>query len=263
MDKKHKFNKLDKLMQAEHDRRVRKVEKNLSDDGSFDPDKIDSEVLLQRIKKQIKENEGQKEKIKQEKEMRMYRRERRVGIVIAVLVGSFLATLTSEANRTYMGDRIRYLVGNEVIIRVGGDEREENVESEEEELLAYQEIEEQIGIPVPILNYGPNVRNSFEYNIIHEDGIAMIEYQYGDVILNLCMVNKNRTGSSGMTFHGKKIKEVKVMEGILTIPVQKIKDTEDIKSGFAAQWKYKGGYYQLSGKVEEKEFIKIVENIFY
>lgn len=263
MEKKHKHNKLDKLVKAELDRRVRKVEKNLSDDGSFDPDKIDSEVLLQRIKKQIKEKEVQKEKIEQEKEMRVYRRERRVGIVIAVLVGSFLATMTSEANRTYIGDRIRYLVGNEVIVRVGGSDGNGEIGSEEKELLAYQEIQEKMGIPVPVLNYGPGVRNSFEYNFLHGDSIAAIKYKYGDMTLDLCMINKSRTEKSVMAFHGKIIKEVEVMGGILVIPVQKIKDTTDFESEFAAQWEYKDGYYQLSGKIGEKEFIEVVENISY
>ncbi len=263
MEKKHKHNKLDKLVKAELDRRVRKVEKNLSDDGSFDPDKIDSEVLLQRIKKQIKEKEVQKEKIEQEKEMRVYRRERRVGIVIAVLVGSFLATMTSEANRTYIGDRIRYLVGNEVVIRVGGYEGEENLESEEKERLAYQEIQEKMGIAVPVFKYGLGSKDSFEYNFVHGDSIATIKYQYEDMTLDLCMINKNRTEVSGMKFHGKIIKEVEVMGGLLTIPVQKIKDIEDTQSSYAAQWEYKDGYYQLNGKVGEKEFIEIIENIYY
>ena len=263
MEKKHKHNKLDKLVKAELDRRVRKVEKNLSDDGSFDPDKIDSEVLLQRIKKQIKEKEVQKEKIEQEKEMRVYRRERRVGIVIAVLVGSFLATMTSEANRTYIGDRIRYLMGNEVIIQMGGDGGEEAMKSEEERILAYQEIREKMGIPVPILNYGISTKDLFEYNFLHENSVAMIKYQYEDLDLDLCMVNKNRTEMSGMAFHGDIIKEVKVMGGLLIIPVQKVKGTDDLKSGYVAQWEYKDGYYQLSGKIGEKDFIDIVENISY
>ena len=93
--------------------------------------------------------------------------------------------------------------------------------------------------------------------------MAMIKYQYDDLVLFLWMVNKNRAETSGMVLHGKKIKEVDVMEGLFTIPVQEIKDTTDIKFTYAAQWEYKEGYYQLSGKVVEKEFLKIVESIYY
>ena len=182
---------------------------------------------------------------------------------LPILVGSFLATMTSEANRTYIGDRIRYLVGNEVIVRVGGSDGNGEIGSEEKELLAYQEIQEKMGIPVPVLNYGPGVRNSFEYNFLHGDSIAAIKYKYGDMTLDLCMINKSRTEKSVMAFHGKIIKEVEVMGGILVIPVQKIKDTTDFESEFAAQWEYKDGYYQLSGKIGEKEFIEVVENISY
>lgn len=263
MGKRDKFDELDKRLRAEYDRKIQEIEDDLSDDGSFDSDRINSEMLYQRIQERIREREEEKEKIQREKKKRWYRVERVAVVSVVTVVGIFLASMTSEANRTYLGDRIRYLMGDEVVVRVRGDDAQENVENEEKERAAYQEIEEEIGIPVPILKYRPNTENIFEYKIIHENSMGMIEYQYDDIFLNLWMANHNRAETSGIVAHGKKIKEVDVMEDTITISVYEIKDKTDIKSTYAAQWEYREGYYQLSGKIEEKEFIEIVKNICY
>ena len=49
MGKNLKFDKLNEWIKAEYDRETKKIEDSLSNDGSFDPDKIDSEELFQRI----------------------------------------------------------------------------------------------------------------------------------------------------------------------------------------------------------------------
>lgn len=271
MGKENRFGRLDELLQEEYGREVRDIEENLSSDGSFDPDRIDSEALYLRIQEEIKARE--EEKKKGEEEQKEEEREKkgkfwhvmeRVAIfIIVVSVGIFGVSMTSEARRSRLGDTIRYLMGNEVVLRMGGDEEHSTIEDDEKELQAYQQIKEEIGIPVPYLSYRENIEKTFKYKITHESTTAMLEYGYGDAILRLCIINKDRTDVSGIVFHGKKVKEVEIMGGLVTVPIQEIKDEMDVKASFATQWEYEGGYYQLSGKMEEKEFIKIVENIRY
>ena len=263
MKKRHKFDKLDDLLREEYERKVREIEDDLSDDGSFDPDKVDSDMLLSRIKKQIQEREKEKEEIVQAKKEKRYRVVKVAGFFFVAGVAVFCASMTSEANRTYLGDRIRYLMGDEVAVYVTSNGEQKSSESEEEERVAYQEIKEELGIPVPIFKYNPCTKGTFKYNITHKDSSATLGYQYDDIVLSLLMVNKNRAETSGMVVHGEKIKEVDVMGGVFTITVKKVKNTTDIKADYVSQWEYKDGYYQLSGKVEEKEFLKIVENIYY
>lgn len=270
MEKRHKFGRLDKLIKTEQDRQAQKIEEGLSQDGSFDPDKIDSEALYQRIQEGIRENRERKKRM--ELERAMIRRKKRLRWVektacffIVAGITAFCASMTSEANRTYLNDKMRYLVGDEVVIRMGNDEEQVTMDNlnEEERALAYQEIQDKLGIPVPIFQYEPEGKEEFKYNIWHENAIATIRYQYEDAIINVCMINKDKAEVSGMATQGKIIEEVDVLRGALTIPVQRIEDTGDEKSGYAAQWEYKGGYYQLSGKVEEEEFLGILENIYY
>ncbi len=263
MGKRDKFDELDKRLRAEYDRKIQEIEDDLSDDGSFDSDRINSEMLYQRIQERIREREEEKEKIQREKKKRWYRVERVAVVSVVTVVGIFLASMTSEANRTYLGDRIRYLMGDEVVVRVRSNGEQKNMEDEEEQQAVYQEIEEEIGIPVPILRYNPGIKGTFKYNITHKDSLATFEYQYSDIVLTLLMVNKKRTETSEMIVHGEKIKEVDVMMGAFIVSIQKVKNTTDFKADYVAQWEYQDGYYQLSGKVGEEEFIEIVESIYY
>ncbi len=269
MKKKQKFDKLDKLIKAEQERQARKIEKGLSQDGSFDPDKIDSEALYQRIQEGIQKNREQK---KMELEKAMIRRRERLRwmekaacFFILMIVAGFCATMTSEANRTYLNDKIQYLTGNEIAVRVGNHEDQENMEnvSEEERTLALQEIQEKLGIPVPAFSYEPEGKRGVEYKVIHENAIATIDYQYDDVVISFCVVNKYRAEVSGMSIDGKVIEEVEILQGVINIPVQKIENPGDEKPTYTAQWEYKGGYYQLSGKVEKEVFLKMVRGIYY
>lgn len=270
MGKENRFGRLDELLQEEYGREVRDIEENLSSDGSFDPDRIDSEALYQRIQEEIKAREEEKKKGEEEqkeeekkKKGKFWHVMEKVAIfIIVVSVGIFGVNMTSEARRSRLGDKIRYLMGDEVVVRRTGDGVDTAIVSDGDELQAYQQIKEEIGIPVPYLSYKKDIDKTFKYDIM-SDRTAMIEYQYGEVILRLYMVNKNKTDISGTVFHGKKIKEVEIMGGLVTVPIQKIKDETDVRASFAAQWEYERGYYQLSGKMKEKEFIEIVKNIRY
>lgn len=269
MGKKRKVNRLDDWLREEYDRKTQEIEDNLSKDGSFDPDRIDGDALYQRIMEKIQEEEGKQEKIKLEKrgkkKVDIYQVGKWVAVFFVSLTGIFLLSMTSEANRTYLKHTVQYMMGDEVVLKMGNNEEveEESTKIQEKEVIARQEIEEKIGIPVPAFQYEPNDSIGFEYNIELGNEAAAIEYQYKDVILNLRMINCNKADGYGVAVHGKVIKKVKIMRGMISVPVQEIKDPGDQKSTFAAQWEYKNGYYQLSGKIEKEEFLRIVEDIIY
>lgn len=270
MEKRHKFGRLDKLIKAEQDRQAQKIEEGLSQDGSFDPDKIDSEALYQRIQEGIRENRERKKRM--ELERAMIRRKKRLRWVektacffIVAGITAFCASMTSEANRTYLNDKMQYLAGDDVVIRMGNVEQERNMRDldEKEKSLAYQEVQEKLGIPVPVFRYEPEGLREFGYDIWDGDAVATINYQFGDTVINFCMINKEKSEVSGIAIDGKTIEEVEILQGVISIPVQKIENPGDEKPSYTAQWEYKGGYYQLSGKSEEQEFLEIVKNIYY
>lgn len=269
MGKKRKVNRLDDWLREEYDRKTQEIEDNLSKDGSFDPDRIDGDALYQRIMEKIQEEEGKQEKIKLEKRGRkkvdIYQVGKWVAVFFVSLTGVFLLSMTSEANRTYFRHTVQYIVGDEVVIEKGNDEsgNGKSAMEGEEEFLACREIEEKVGIAVPFFQYEPGDRIGFRYNIELGNMVAAMEYQYKNAIMNLRMTNSDRTDGYGLSAHGKIIKKLNIMKGMITVPVQKIQDPGDEEPTYTAQWEYNGGYYQFSGKIKEEEFIEIIKNIYY
>ena len=67
MGKKTKFDKLNEWIKKEYDRETQEIEDSLSKDGSFDPNRVNSEELFRRIQAGIKEKEEQKEETETQK----------------------------------------------------------------------------------------------------------------------------------------------------------------------------------------------------
>lgn len=266
MGKNLKFDKLDEWIKAEYDRETEKIEDSLSNDGSFDPDKIDSEELFQRIQSRIREKVEQEIKSEVQGKRKVITRQR-VGKCAAFLctavIGVFLASMTSEANRSYFMYKMQYLVGNEVVVDEGNEEDGNDIIEWKKAGEIRQDIEDKLGILVPDFQYMLELRTDEAYNIQYGDSIATIEYQYDNIIVNLRMFNRNRTDISGIDFQGKGIKELSLMNDTVKMTVSEIKGLEDKQATLAAQWEYKEGYYQLSGKVEKEEFLKILKSIVY
>lgn len=268
MGKSNRYNRLDKWLAENYDRETQRLEDNLSKDGSFDPGKVDGKALLSRIKEEIEAREkgkGRNRRNKREK-VNFYLAGKWAAFLVITFAGLFAASMTSEANREYFSDAVRHVAGRDVIIKIGGTDVEvgaENINLDDEKIAA-QKIEDKIGVPVPLFPYKPQSLDGLEYSIKDQkNSIADLEYKYGDTIVSLRVCNTNRTSKTGIEFHGKKINELKICNNIMTVNIYRVKDPDDLKPSFIAQWEYQEGYYQMIGKLEEDEFIEIVKNISY
>ena len=267
MGKTSKFDKLDEWLKAEYDRETKDIEDSLSNDGSFDPDRIDSDELLQRIKSGIKARDEQEVKSGvEEKKQRIT--VQKVGkcaaLFFVALTGVFLASMTSRANRSYFMYKMQYLIGDEVVANEGNGDHKNNTIEKKRSHQAEQEIEKKLGISVPLFLYKLQMKTNDDYNIQYGDNIAIVEYLYNNsIIVNLRMYNKNNTDISSVDFQGKTIKELSLKEGAISAVIVKIEAPQNEEPTLAAQWEYENGYYQLSGKIEESEFLKILKSISY
>lgn len=130
MRKNFKFDKLNEWIRAEYDRETKEIEDSLSDDGSFDPNKIDSQELFQRIQSRIREKEEQETKSEVQEKRRGITRQR-VGKYAALfcvaVTGVFFASMTSEANRSYLMYKMQYLIGDEVVVDEGNEENRKDI----------------------------------------------------------------------------------------------------------------------------------------
>ena len=130
MRKNFKFDKLNEWIRAEYDRETKEIEDSLSDDGSFDPNKIDSQELFQRIQSRIREKEEQETKSEVQEKRRGITRQR-VGKYAALfcvaVTGVFFASMTSEANRSYLMYKVQYLIGDELEVDAGSKVDSSNI----------------------------------------------------------------------------------------------------------------------------------------
>lgn len=184
------------------------------------------------------------------------------GVAILCCACIFAASMTSEANRNYLINNIRVWSGKDTRTVIGNSEKNENINMAEYE--AIEEIEDELDIEMPEFYYRPGKFEFFSYEISEMVGVARVEYQYGENIIVLYVdIQNENTASKSTSMHGEKNKTIiKNKEGI-NIELERIQDKQDKMPSYTAQWEMGNIIYSLSGKMDEKEFIDILENMVF
>ena len=184
-------------------------------------------------------------------------------VAAAVLVcsaGIFAASMTSQANRSYFLDSVRYWVGDDTRISIENDEGNEKEQKDEQK--AIDAIEEELDLDVPLILDRPENFKFRSYNVNVESGYALIEYCYGQEIVNIYINDYSDERKSGAyILDGKEIATVKMKNENINITIKKIQDKNDKKENYAAYWEKDSVFYQISGKMQQNEFMNLVNNI--
>ena len=279
---------LKKWLAEEYNKEIDEMEKIMFPDGNI-PDDGETEEearaayarLVERLKADgIYEEENDSENADDHKEInekieeaekvkivylpaKPKKRNRIARVAAAVLVcaaGVFAASMTSQANRSYFIDSVKFWTGNDTNIAIENDENNEKASKDEDE--AIFEIEQKLGIIVPKFMYRPSKLKFQDYMISSDYGYALIEYEYKEKILSVYINQYTKNSkSSDVNFDGKIIKKVKLEDEDTTIEIRKIQSETDIQPSYTASWKDDSKIYQISCKMEEEEFIKLIEGI--
>lgn len=259
-------------LQAEYDREADILEESLTRERRYEDHQATAEKLCvsrenfyERLKEEgLLEDTPKEEKIIPMKKSAWKKGSFRIGKIAGVagvcILCVFSATMSSEANRNYFIDTIRYLSGNDTRVVVGNDEANEDVNTDEYE--AIQDIEEKLDVEVPEFYYRPKGMKFENYIVREVADIALIEYWCSEngamVTLYIDKQNKdlasNVNGLSG-TERNKGIISVDNID----VSVKEVVDLKDTNSTYTATWKYQDVSYMLSGKLELDEFKKIIE----
>lgn len=183
---------------------------------------------------------------------------------IALLCGAcvFAASMTSEANRTYFVNSVRYLVGDDTRILVDNDEANDVADMDERE--AILNIENKLDVEIPEFCYRPHGFEFITYELNKFVSIAKLEYQYkGNIIIFLIDKQTNDVASNTNTAHGTNARtEILTDDGIKVI-IEETENSKDEIQSYTAQWYRENVFYYLSGKIEIEELKNIIENIVY
>lgn len=269
---------LKKWLAEEYEKETEEMEKILFPDGVIPDDgeteeeaKAAYQRLVERLKADgvYKEDETDSIKTDDHKEnvkivyLPEKKRHKAARVAAAVLVcsaGIFAASMTSQENRRYFIDSVRYWVGHDTKIVVDNDRT--NEKECEDEQKAIDDIEKELSVDIPRFLYRPEGLEFKDYNISKDFEYALLQYDYNDTIMTL-YINKydKETKSTGASLDGKEIETIKLPEGEASIQVKRIMAKGDKKASYVAYWNNSTEFYQIESQMEEKEFIKLIKNI--
>lgn len=269
---------LKKWLAEEYEKETEEMEKILFPDGVIPDDgetEEEAKAAYQRLVEKLKADGVYKEdetdsiktddhkenvKIVYLPEKKSHKAARVAAAVLVCSAGIFAASMTSQANRSYFIDSVRYWVGDDTRISIENDKGNEKAQKDEQ--MAIDAIEEELDLDVPLILDRPENFKFRSYNVNVESGYALIEYCYGQEIVNIYINDYSDERKSGAyILDGKEIATVKMKNENINITIKKIQDKNDKKENYAAYWEKDSVFYQISGKMQQNEFMNLVKNI--
>lgn len=172
----------------------------------------------------------------------------------------FAASMTSEANRTYLVNSVRIWSGDDTKTVVYNDDSNENANPDEAKAII--DIEEKLGVEVPEFYYRPYGMEFLNYTIRDLTSLARIEYRYktNRIVLLIDKQNDDRSSRIKSTC-GDEQKLIVTSNDGTTVEIKQNYDDEE--TSYSAEWEKNGVTYTLSGKIELEEIKKIIEKMIF
>lgn len=274
-----------KILEEEFIEREKQIEEALFADEDFEDLKLtDKEVqdsyqeLMRRFEKEKKESaEFSEELVPDEKKVLSMEeaRERRhktaggmhrlgkvVGMAAVAVACVFAASMTSEANRTYLVNSVRIWSGDDSRTVVYNDNNNEDANPDEEKAIV--DIEEKLGVKVPEFYYRPYGFEFLDYTIDNLTSVAWIEYEYKTNRIMLLIDKQNIDKASRIQSARGSEKELTVVnnDGI-SVKIKQVYDNDEGIESCSSEWNKNGVEYMLFGKIELEEIKKIVEKMIF
>lgn len=271
---------LKKWLAEEYEKETEEMEKILFPDGVIPDDgeteeeaKAAYQRLVERLKADGVYKEDETDSIKTDdhkenvkivylSEKKSHKAARVAAAVLVCSAGIFAASMTSQANRRYFIDSVRYWVGHDTKIVVDNDRT--NEKECEDEQTALDNIEKEISAKVPQFMYRPDGFEFKDYYVSTSAGYAVMEYYYGENIIMVYIGRYDQEAkSSAYILDGKVIDKVNLENENITVNIEKVKDNADTNENYVACWKDESIFYQITGKMQKEEFIKFIKNIVF
>lgn len=271
---------LKKWLAEEYEKETEEMEKILFPDGVIPDDgetEEEAKAAYQRLVEKLKADGVYKEdetdsiktddhkenvKIVYLPEKKSHKAARVAAAVLVCSAGIFAASMTSQANRRYFIDSVRYWVGHDMKIVVDNDRT--NEKECEDEQTALDNIEKEISAKVPQFMYRPDGFEFKDYYVSTSAGCAVMEYYYGENIIMVYIGRYDQEAkSSAYILDGKVIDKVNLENENITVNIEKVKDDADTNENYVACWKDESIFYQITGKMQKEEFIKFIKNIVF
>lgn len=180
------------------------------------------------------------------------------GVAGVCLLCVFAASMTSEANRNYFIDRIRYLSGDDT--RVVVDNNKDNELANTDEYKAIEDIEQELKIQLPQFYYRPVGMEFYKYIIDEPATLAKIQYKYKKTIITFYIDRQSEDVASDIyVMHGEEQESVVADDEETKVVIKKINDKNEKLPNYMASWSKDDVVYILSGRIDIEELKKIIK----
>ena len=254
------------LSEEELNAMYERFQQRLQKEGLADAEGNPTEKTLE-IRRQIVERKAEREK-QAERQKKIAKRAKTTkhwvrtakaaGVVLVVGACVFGASMTSEANRIRLVETINGVRNAGDATWVDNGEKRKYTGGNLDE--AQKQIRDTLHLPVPEFYYVPKGMEYYDFTIIAETQIALIEYQYNEHIVYF-QLSSNENDLSYGSWKDKEKVQVETLDDVIEVKMGTI--SENNEENYYATWKYKDAYYQLSGQIEKEELIKILNEMQY
>ncbi len=183
-------------------------------------------------------------------------------VCLVAAAAMFGLSMTSEANRLRLLQTANEVLGTGDLLNAdNGEDRAMSAGSEDE---ARWEITDTLNVEVPDFYYLPEGMAFQGYQIFDEIGYAVLEYSYVDGYLYLKVSNSVSDMSQGSIKQNQEDdeekEEIETLSGKMSFV---IKNLEEGKEQYTANWEYKNVAYNFYGEISYEELVKILQNISF
>ena len=247
-------------LNAMYERFQQRLQKEGLADAEGNPTEKTLEIRRQIVEKKVereKQAERQKKIAKRAKTTKHWvRTAKAAGVVLVVGACVFGASMTSEANRIRLVETISGVRNSGDVTWTDNGENRDDSESNFEQ--AKTEIVEKIHIAVPEFYYIPEGMEYKDFFIVPEAQMAVIKYKYNENFVHL--LGNEKDLSQGNWKDREKV-QIETLDDVLDVEMGTMSENEE--ENYYAVWKYKDAYYELSGQIEKKELVKILNEMQY
>ena len=218
------------------------------------------DALMKKAEQRLAQKEADKgDGAKTGKKVTCFRPKKRYLVVLAAALVLAMGTGV-VGDRAWIAESDDMERETEVTTKVDNDEKG-NALLEEEEI--YQEIADKLGIAPLWLGYIPEGMVLDSYAITESTGWAGIYYLYNEKVIVVEMFKKSIESSTNVQWDGAayELKDISNIHGYE-------KDIEaycidEKNQNYGASISYGNGYYKISGSIDEKNFLSILDGIYF
>lgn len=183
-----------------------------------------------------------------------------VAVVCLMVAGM---SMTSVGSKSYWKVLLERIVGEEKaqIINVADMDSQETADGEE--LNAYKEISNIMGISIIRFGFKPESMELENYSVDKEQRRAQLFYSYGGEVLRYSIYANDSDSSLGEKELDKLTDEFVIRNSKQEITIDEYEVENTNSSRYIANFEYQDIHYQIKGIVDKEDLTNIIENLVY